>query len=183
MPQGTYFGLKLSQLLSLVNPKLNVIAVGQETRTINSLFNYSLNLFSNITCTCIKHNAHLNDLFFSFKTDTNDIKYIQAGSLILAGNNGVCYLNNILSYSKKEITELKECFESRKIVFQKKTTQKNQKSNDVQFSIESTNISCSVWSYYDSSYNAKDKDMNDTYLLPDPLIELLLYFNRHSWNP
>ncbi len=97
VPEGTYFGLKLSILLSLVNTKLNVMAVGQDTMTINNLFNYSLNLFSNKSCTCIKHNPHLNDLFNSHKTDSNGLNYVQAGSLILAGNKGVCYLSNILS--------------------------------------------------------------------------------------
>jgi hypothetical protein len=169
-PKGTYFGLKLSKLLSLVNQKLNVIAVGQETITINNLFIYSLNLFSNNSFTCINHNAHLNDLFYSFKTDTNGLNFVQAGSLILAGNKGVCYLNNILSYSKKEIQTLKDCFENKRILIQKKTNQKS--LNDAFLAnIEYSNINCSVWTYYDSSYNTKDKNIHDTYLLPNPLIE------------
>ena len=110
-------------------------------------------------------------MFYSFKTDTNGINFVQAGSLVLAGNKGVCYLNNILSYNKNEVQALKDCFESKKILIQKKSTHR---LNDTVFSnIEYSTINCSVWAYYDSSYNTKDKNVNDTYLLLSPLIEYL----------
>jgi hypothetical protein len=146
------------------------MAVGQDTMTINNLFNYSLNLFSNKSCTCIKHNPHLNDLFYSHKTDSNGLNYVQAGSLILAGNKGVCYLSNILSYSKKEVQSLKEAFESKKIMIQKKL-RNMQELNEPIYPIDHSKINCSVWAYYDSTFNGKEKDANDTYLLPNPLIE------------
>ena len=157
-------------LLSLVNTKLNVMAVGQDAVTINNLFNYSLNLFSNKSCTCIKHNPYLNELFVSYKIDNCGLNYNQAGSLILAGNQGVCYLNNILNYNKKELQSLKETFESKKIMTQKRLRNIQGFDDQSQFSVDHS-INCAVWAYYDSSYNAKDKNINDTYLLLNPLIE------------
>ena len=161
--------MKLSILLSLVNPKLNVLAIGSDTISLNRLFSYSLKHFSNKSQTCIENNCSLNELFYSKRIDTNGLNFLQAGSLMLS-NDGVCYIGNILNYNKKQLTTLTETLESGKI---KTEPFKNQfrKTDEKYFHFNLTDFKCNIWSYYDLTFNELSKPKNDTSLIPCPLIE------------
>jgi hypothetical protein len=174
-PEGTFFGLKLSILLSAINPKLNVLAIGEETTSIERLFEHSQKLFSSKSHICIRHTHDHQDLFYSFKNDskTGD-RFIQSGSLINA-LNGNCYLANILNLNKNELNLLKETLETGKIHFKeaKRDQLKNKfiNINENYFHIEQCDLNCSIWAYYDLSFNKKPKTNFDITELPKPLVE------------
>lgn len=151
------------------------MSIGDDITSIERIFQHSQKLFSNKSNICIHHTHDNQDLFYSFKTDTlTGEKFIQSGSLINA-LNGNCYLSNILSLNKNQLNHLKETLETGKIYIEetKRDQLKNKfiSINQNYFHIKNCDLRCSVWAYYDTSFNKKPKSIFDVTELPKPLVE------------
>lgn len=198
---GSYFGLKLSILLSLVGDNLNVLAVDEDNYLIGKIYDYALDLFSFIDKPCMRHQYWLQELvytvvplngFQSKMVSMNDAKLLEAGSTLLA-SHGICFVaGNLRTLAKSHQSQLIKIMEQKelnivdsgntrasKFLGTKASTISGGGGNSIQkfevdkneFSFESIPINCNIWSFYGESNRRSDLHKSSSNQQTEPIIE------------